>query len=176
MDKRIIRTRTAVFNAVFELATEKELDRISVVELCDRAGINKSTFYLHYKSLNDCFQKCFNLFTDKILEYAKTIDYNTMADEPEETIKRLLDAAETNKIYVERFRDSVFYDNAIKNLKIQFVKTVCETNGINLTDNYHEVAKVTFLVGGCADILITFSANYKRAEIEKMLVDIIKRK
>ena len=65
MDKRIVKTRTAIFNAVFEISADKDLDKISVVELCEKAGINKSTFYLHYTSIDDCFQKCFGFFTDK---------------------------------------------------------------------------------------------------------------
>ena len=89
MDKRIVRTRLAVFNAVFELAAEKELDKITVVELCERAGINKSTFYLHYTSKNDCLQKCFDLFIEKVLEFGKDIDYAEMSAHPEETISKM---------------------------------------------------------------------------------------
>ncbi len=176
MDKRIVRTRHAVFNAVFELATEKELDKITVVELCEKAGINKSTFYLHYKSINDCLQKCFDLFTDKILEFGKDIDYNTMSVSPEETVKKILDAAEKNMAYVLKFKNTVFYDSAIKSLKDKFVGIICENNSINLKDNYHEVAKVAFLVGGCADLIIMLTPDFNRDEIEKIMVDTIKRK
>ena len=45
MDKRVVKTRSAIFNAIFDLSTEKELDKITVIELCEKAGINKSTFY-----------------------------------------------------------------------------------------------------------------------------------
>ncbi len=176
MDKRIVRTRLAVFNAVFELAAEKELDKITVVELCEKAGINKSTFYLHYSSKNDCLQKCFDLFMEKILEYGKDIDYTEMSLHPEDTISKILDATEANLAYVEKFRNTVIYDQAIKTLKEKFVQEILKANNLNINDNYHEVAKVTFLVGGCADILISFSPNFKRDEIEKIIVNCIKRK
>lgn len=176
MDKRIIRTRHAIFNAVFDLATEKELDKITVVELCERAGINKSTFYLHYKSINDCFQKCFDLFFDKILEFGKDIDYTTMSLSPEATVAKILDATEQNIVYVERFKNSVIYDAAIKSVKEKFVSEICKKNHLNIKDNYHEVAKITFLVGGCADIIMTMTPNMNRSEIEKIMVDVIKRK
>ena len=176
MDKRIVRTRLAVFNAVFELATEKQLDKITVVELCDKAGINKSTFYLHYSSINDCLQKCFDLFTENVLEFGKDIDYNTMAETPEETIKKILDAAESNISYVKRFKDTVFYDSAIKSLKEKFVDTICEANNLNIRDNYHEVAKIVFLVGGSADLIIKLTPDFNRAEIEKIMIDVIRSK
>ena len=176
MDKRIKWTRLAVFNAVFDLATEKSLDKITVIELCERAGINKSTFYLHYKSINDCFQKCFDLFTERLLEFGKDIDYETMSVAPEESVKKILDAVENNTKYIELFRNSVFYDSAISALKEKFVQEICEKNNINIEDNYHEVAKVAFLVGGCADIIITLSPNFNREEIEKIMINVIKRK
>ncbi len=176
MDKRIVRTRLAVFNAVFDLATEKPLDKITVVELCDKAGINKSTFYLHYKSINDCLQKCFDLFTDKILEFGKDIDYNTMSVSPEDTVSKILDATETNIAYVRRFKDTVIYDSAIKSLKDKFVDVICKNNNINIRDNYHEVAKVAFLVGGCADLIMMLTPDFNREEIEKIMINTIKRK
>ena len=61
MDRRIKRTRTAVFNAVLDLMVEKDTSKITVLEPCKRADINKSTFYLHYKSMDDCLQNCFQI-------------------------------------------------------------------------------------------------------------------
>ena len=174
MDKRIVRTRLAVFNALFDLATEKELDKITVVELCDRAGINKSTFYLHYKSINDCFQKCFDLFTGKMLDFSKEIDYEEMGTAPEKTVAKILDATEQNMKYVEMFKNSVFYDSAIRTVKEAFVSEILKHN--HMENNYHAAAKVAFLVGGCADMIITLTPDFNREEIEKIMVDVIKRK
>ena len=176
MDKRINRTRLAIFNAVLDLSTEKDLDKITVVELCNRAGINKSTLYLHYKSINECFQKCFDYFTGKILELSHDIDYTDMSLAPEKTVAKILDVVEENIKYIERFRHSVIYDSAIKSLKFAFIQEICDKNKINLKENYHEVAKVAFLVSGCADLIMTFSPNFNRTEIENIMVNVIKRK
>lgn len=176
MDKRIVRTRLAIFNAVFDLATEKELDKITVVELCDRAGINKSTFYLHYSSINDCFQKCFDYFMGRLLEFGRDLDYSEVANAPEELVKRLLDAVEENTKYLVRFRNSVVYDSVVKTLKESFVDEICKNNNIDIENNYHQVAKLTFLVGGCTDIIMKLTPNFNRPEIEKIMVDVIKRK
>lgn len=176
MDKRIIRTRLAVFNAVLDLATEKDIDKITVVELCERAGINKSTFYLHYDSIHDCYQKCFDYFMGKLLVLGKEIDYNEVSVAPEKTVGKILDTVEDNLKYIERFRNSVVYDSAVRTLKDTFIEEICKANNINISDNYHEVAKVAFLVGGCTDIIMMLSPNFNRAEIEKIMVNVIKRK
>ena len=71
MDRRIRRTRTAVFNAVLDLMVEKDTSKITVLELCKRADINKSTFYLHYKSMEDCLQSCFQIIMNGIIDISK---------------------------------------------------------------------------------------------------------
>ena len=75
MDRRIRRTRTAVFNAVLDLMVEKDTSKITVLELCKRADINKSTFYLHYKSMEDCLQNCFQIIMNGIIDISKKIKY-----------------------------------------------------------------------------------------------------
>ena len=176
MDKRIIRTRAAVFNAIFDLSLEKPLDKITVVELCERAQINKSTFYLHYKSLADCYHKCFDYLTSRVLEISRDIDYEQVSVSPDKTVIRILDLVEQNIKYFERFRASVVYDAALKSLKTKFVESVCQVNNINKEENYHEFAKITFLVGGCTDIIMCLMPDFNRSEIEKIMIDVIKRK
>lgn len=176
MDKRIVRTRASIFNAVFELATEKQLSKITVIELCDRAGINKSTFYLHYKSMDDCIQQCFDYFTNKIMEIGKGVSYEEFATAPENQVRAILDLVEQNIKYFEAFKDSVIYDSGIRALKEKIVQTICEGNNIRLENNYHEVAKITFIVGGCADIILMMMPNFNREEIEKIMLNVIKRR
>jgi len=48
VDPRIARTRRALQEALFELARERELDDISVADIAERAGVNRSSFYQHY--------------------------------------------------------------------------------------------------------------------------------
>ncbi len=94
MDRRIKRTRTAVFNAVLDLMVEKDTSKITVLELCKRADINKSTFYLHYKSMDDCLQNCFQIIMNGIINISKKIDYNEIKHNPQPAVDRLLDEVE----------------------------------------------------------------------------------
>ncbi|ROR95823.1 TetR family transcriptional regulator [Salana multivorans] len=48
MDPRIARTRRSLRDALFSLARERALDEISISDIADRAGINRSTYYQHY--------------------------------------------------------------------------------------------------------------------------------
>lgn len=59
MDIRIQKTQAAIKNAFLELRAQKSVEKITVKELCQRAQINKSTFYAHYDdiyALSDAMQ------------------------------------------------------------------------------------------------------------------------
>lgn len=52
-DLRYIKTERAIRKAFHELLQEKDMKRITVRELAERAEINKTTFYSHYETLPD---------------------------------------------------------------------------------------------------------------------------
>src|ERR1700724_2943052 len=54
-DLRIGRTRSPLSNALVALMQEKLIDKITVQEVLDRATVGRSTFYLHYRDMDDLF-------------------------------------------------------------------------------------------------------------------------
>lgn len=48
MDPRTARTQRSLEQAALELATERDLDEITVGDIAERAGVNRSSFYQHY--------------------------------------------------------------------------------------------------------------------------------
>jgi AcrR family transcriptional regulator len=57
-DPRVARTRLWLRTALIELIGEKEFDAITVSEIIQRAGINRSTFYKHYLDKWDLLANC----------------------------------------------------------------------------------------------------------------------
>ena len=53
MDLRQKKTRQNIFNAFLQLRAHKDLERITIKELCTLAQISKATFYLHYQDIYD---------------------------------------------------------------------------------------------------------------------------
>lgn len=47
-DRRIVKTKSALFDAFLALLSEKIYEEITVNEICERAGIRRATFYKHY--------------------------------------------------------------------------------------------------------------------------------
>lgn len=52
-DRRVRKTKKAIQDVFCELTKEKKLNEITIKELCAKADINKSTFYLHYRDIYD---------------------------------------------------------------------------------------------------------------------------
>lgn len=55
-DLRVVKTRKALIGAVESLALEKDIEEVTVSELCARAGVSRSTFYSHFADKFDLVQ------------------------------------------------------------------------------------------------------------------------
>ena len=53
IDRRVKKTKKQLRLALMHLMTQKSAKSISVRELAEQADINRSTFYIHYKDVND---------------------------------------------------------------------------------------------------------------------------
>jgi AcrR family transcriptional regulator len=54
-DRRIQSTRNRLGNALIALIEEKPIDEVTVREVLNRAGVGRSTFYVHYSDKDDLF-------------------------------------------------------------------------------------------------------------------------
>ena len=66
-DTRVQFTRNALKQALLTLKEEKNVDKITVKELCETAGINRGTFYLHYDSPSALLADIENQFLEENL-------------------------------------------------------------------------------------------------------------
>ncbi|MDO4312033.1 MAG: TetR/AcrR family transcriptional regulator [Eubacteriales bacterium] len=77
MDRRIRKTRSAIIDALLRLSAKKSLSAISVRELAEEADIPRSTFYLHYHSINDVISEYLEEYTRDMSEFLKE-DFTTL--------------------------------------------------------------------------------------------------
>ena len=65
-DRRIKRTKMLLQKTLVDLMLEKEVGKISVKELTQKADVNRSTFYLHYLDIYDMLEQMENEFVETI--------------------------------------------------------------------------------------------------------------
>lgn len=66
-DKRITKTKRRIKDSLVELMQETSLDKITVKDLCERAEINRNTFYYHYQTIQELFDEITDKFIDEII-------------------------------------------------------------------------------------------------------------
>ena len=59
-DRRILKTKKAIYEALVELMQKKKLNSITVTELAAQADINRKTFYTYYSTVNDVLDEGIN--------------------------------------------------------------------------------------------------------------------
>lgn len=62
--------------ALIELLEKKDFEYITIKEICEKAEVNRSTFYLHYENTSDLLAETTSYITDSFLSYF-TIDKDT---------------------------------------------------------------------------------------------------
>lgn len=81
-DRRAVRTKRMIRNALSELIEEKGYNNISITDLTTRADINRGTFYLHYTDKYDLLDQVENEVIAEVFAEVKsagTIDVQSAA-------------------------------------------------------------------------------------------------
>ena len=64
-------TAAKMDKAFLQLLEKKDFAYITVKELCAAAGVNRSTFYLHYETMGDLLAECTQYLNEQFLAYMK---------------------------------------------------------------------------------------------------------
>lgn len=64
-ESKYFHTARRMDEALLSLLLEKEFEYITVKEVCDRTGVNRSTFYLHYENTADLLEETVAMVHDQ---------------------------------------------------------------------------------------------------------------
>ena len=73
-DLRIVKTRTNIKNSLIDLLAEKNVSKITVTELAEKAMINRKTFYRHYHTVQDVVDDINYDIINDVISHAKKSD------------------------------------------------------------------------------------------------------
>lgn len=68
-ESKYYNTALLMNQALVELLNKKDYEFITVKEICERAGVNRSTFYLHYEAINDLLEETIDNIDKKFVTY-----------------------------------------------------------------------------------------------------------
>ncbi|ATO44541.1 TetR/AcrR family transcriptional regulator [Loigolactobacillus coryniformis] len=76
VDLRILRTKKMIFAAFMQLVEEEGFDAVTIQEIADKAMINRTTFYAHFKDKQDLYDQ---IFTTSMVPFLKILDGETIS-------------------------------------------------------------------------------------------------
>ncbi len=77
IDRRVLRTRQMLRDALMELIVEQGYETITIQDITDRANVGRTTFYLHYQHKDDLL---FSGMREMYLEIVQQIEPGKMDD------------------------------------------------------------------------------------------------
>lgn len=86
-DQRTRLTKSLIRQAFTELLQQKPMQRITVKELCGKAGVNRSTFYAHYTDIYDLLAK---LEEDMVADFQRALAPLLGAEMEEPSLLRIM--------------------------------------------------------------------------------------
>ena len=71
VDLRVQRTKKAILETFFSLLEENHFSNISVIDICEKALINRGTFYTHFQDKNQLLEK---IVYDMMMNFDDEVD------------------------------------------------------------------------------------------------------
>ena len=68
-ESKYFNTALRMDEALIALLEEKDLEYITVKEICHQAGVNRTTFYLHYETIADLVNETLEMINRRFLSY-----------------------------------------------------------------------------------------------------------
>lgn len=170
IEDRRNRKTTAIIEKIFiELLSKKSIDKISVTEICEKADINRGTFYLHYTDINNLSES----IQDKILSNAENIlTYNieNKNNDNSDFIVPILEKLKENKSFLLSLGMNSNIDNFTKKFSKIIHKMMIKSNdNFKLKiDNYFLEYFTSYFSGAASGIIANWLRNECKDETKKI--------
>ena len=134
-ESKYFNTAIKMDEALITLLEKKDFEYITIKEICDTAGVNRSTFYLHYENTSDLLKETTRYIIDKHLAYYE-IDKKRISLQFE-TCKREELLFITDEYLVP-------YLTFIKDNQRLFKVSIKQFNSLNMAEVYSKMFKYIF--------------------------------
>ena len=151
--KSAVRSKKMIRYAYIELALEKEVEKITVKDIAEKAGISRGTFYAHYSDIYAVVEEIENETMGKILEFLNDYKDEDIIKNPLPLLKMLSDFLEQDidfyhlGINTQRAPSFIF---KLKEIVIEKILSDAKIPKENQKSNEYKmyVYRVHYLIGG----------------------------
>lgn len=169
-NRSVIRTQALLKNGLTELMLTKPVQTITVRELTDYVNLNRGTFYLHYKDIQDLLNRLEDDLLDEFVEITNSHQPQEMNGKPFPLICDLYKFLEKNSDFVR----IVLVNNQEQNFKNR-LKDIIRERCINDWNEIFARADPklselysSYVLSGCIGIIETWLMNNTRQSPEEL--------
>ena len=134
-ESKYFNTAARMDEAFLELLEQKDFAYITVKEVCGKAGVNRSTFYLHYETIADLLAESVQYLNSQFLTYFKGISGGI--------VKKLRDCP-LDELYFVTPKYLAPYLSYIKDHKRLFQTAVNNASTLRLDETYDKIFRNVF--------------------------------
>ncbi len=152
-NQRVKLTKRIFKDSLIEILKEKAIYNIKVKELCDKAELNRTTFYKYYENIYDVLA---DIEYDVLKDSEQCISEieNICENQIKNTLYKQLCNIQKNKdiyyLLLINSADNEFYEKLMKKT-IDFLKNKIEQTNIDLKENYEYI--FSYIIAGTIDII-----------------------
>jgi AcrR family transcriptional regulator len=103
IDRRAVRTRAKMHQALVSLILKKDYDAITVEDICAAADIGRSTFYAHFSGKDDLKRNGLEQLRRTLLDQQRNCSAS-QAKEPRETLRFTLSMFQHAREHIDHYR------------------------------------------------------------------------
>lgn len=166
-DLRVQKTIDAIHGTFQEMICEMDYDRITVKELCERARINKKTFYRYYAVLDDLLAELQGMMSEEYMERIK--DYRIPEELDKINREFFLYSAEKGLVY-----EKITCSGNYRYIRSQMINNVMNSTWKNSTwfqllDPSKQNILLHFIQTSSVEMYCQWVADGKKIPIEEMI-------
>ncbi|SDN12566.1 transcriptional regulator, TetR family [Psychrobacillus sp. OK028] len=165
LDPRVVRTRRLLINALTELIVTGGYEPITIREIVQKAEVNRSTFYLHFRDKQDILTQ---MQDDLLNELSKSLEYSLYTYEL--AINDYINLNKPIKSHVSMFEHiqkySSLYQKILseKEFRERFTQGI-KTEVLRFRDS---VLEATFMANGAVGVILYWLDNGMKETITEM--------
>lgn len=134
-ESKYFNTATKMDQAFLELLENKDFSYITVKEICAKAGVNRSTFYLHYETVEDLLSESVEYMNEQFLSHMK---------QDTEVFMTRIKECPVEQLYLVTPKYLKPYLSYIQEHKRIFYTAITKASTLRLDDSYNRMFRHVF--------------------------------
>lgn len=134
-ESKYFNTAIKMDKAFLEILAKKEFSYITVKEICEKAKVNRSTFYLHYETMEDLLAESVEYMNQQFQEYMK---------QEESFFETNLQECSLEELYLITPKYLIPYLRYVREYKRLFLTMVRNSKILQLEESYERMFRVIF--------------------------------